>query len=868
MTNSETRSRKTNSTNCKDRLTIGMFLENVVPFHHAIWTGVADCSRELDINLLTFQGRALRDARNFRAQGNMLYELATAEQLDGLILGASIGNFIPRKDFEDFYDRYTSLPIVNIMNPSDTLPSISVDNEKGLQVLLKHLIETHGYRRIAFIKGPDENPSAQRRYQVYKDVLAEYDLPTDPALEISGRFSTEIAMQAMLDLLDRKIEFEAVVAANDLMAFGALNALLSRGIPVPDRVAVTGFDDLQESRYTIPPLTTVRQPLHELGYRAVELLAVRLRGEDIPRASTLPTQLIVRQTCGCQAQTVLQARVEEVESLVVSHRESSAWRAPSGNRHARMIRELADILTKISTETSESYDEASGVVDAFFTELTEGPSGGFLATLRQSIHNAILSRKDIALWQEALSALRRQLLPTVLGTSVAARAENLWQQARVLLADLLQQTHVRRHLEAERWADVLRELGQILINTFDVTQLISVLSENLPGLGIKSGYLCLYEHASHTQEERQIPEWSRIIMAYHDQTPHHLAISEQRFRTQQILPKNMFPDDGRYTLRILPLYFQDVQLGYAVFGAELKDALIYEVLRGEISSALQGALLVQRIQEHSHELAAAYEEIRILNDQLKEENVRMGAELDVARRLQMMILPASEELQHIEGLEIVGYMQPADEVGGDYYDVIQTDTNLHIAIGDVTGHGLESGVLMLMTQTAIRTLIEHGETDPVKFVNTLNRTIYKNAQRMRADKTLTFVLVNYDKGQLKIVGQHEELLVVRAGGHVERVDTINLGFPIGLEEEIAQWVASSTVTLESGDGIVLYTDGITEAENMHRQQYGLERLCAVISQNWEHSAEKIQQAVIDDVMRHVGQQKVYDDVTLVVLKQQ
>ncbi len=273
------------------------------------------------------------------------------------------------------------------------------------------------------------------------------------------------------------------------------------------------------------------------------------------------------------------------------------------------------------------------------------------------------------------------------------------------------------------------------------------------------------------------------------------------------------------------------------------------------------------LEQRSFDLAASYEEIQILNEQLNDENLRMGAELDVARRLQTMLLPPPEELRQIERLDIVGYMQPADEVGGDYYDVLQTDSHLHIGIGDVTGHGLESGVLMLMTQTAIRTLIEHGETDPVKFVTTLNRTIYKNAQRMRADKTLTFMLVNYADKQLKVVGQHEELLIVRAGGCVEHMDTIDLGFPIGLEEDIAQWVASSTVTLEPGDGCVLYTDGITEAENMHKELYGLERLCAVIRRHWHNSAEKIQQAVVDDLMQYIGEQKVYDDVTLVVLKQ-
>ncbi len=138
---------------------------------------------------------------------------------------------------------------------------------------------------------------------------------------------------------------------------------------------------------------------------------------------------------------------------------------------------------------------------------------------------------------------------------------------------------------------------------------------------------------------------------------------------------------------------------------------------------------------------------------------------------------------------------------------------------------------------------------------------------MGADRTLTFALIEYQGRQLKIVGQHEELLVVRKGGQIERVDTFDLGFPIGLEEEIAQWVAEAIVTLQLGEGIVLYTDGIIEAENMEKELYGIERLCNVISHHWDRSAEEIKQAVVDDVTRHIGDQKVYDDLTLVVLKQ-
>jgi sigma-B regulation protein RsbU (phosphoserine phosphatase) len=120
---------------------------------------------------------------------------------------------------------------------------------------------------------------------------------------------------------------------------------------------------------------------------------------------------------------------------------------------------------------------------------------------------------------------------------------------------------------------------------------------------------------------------------------------------------------------------------------------------------------------------------------------------------------------------------------------------------------------------------------------------------------------------VKLSGQHEEMIVVRQGGAVELVDTIDLGFPIGLTVEIAEFVDQTTVALQPGDGVVLYTDGITEAENTQGEQYSLERLCAVLSQNWALPAEVIKEAVVADVRQHIGTHHVYDDITLVVVKQ-
>jgi sigma-B regulation protein RsbU (phosphoserine phosphatase) len=295
-------------------------------------------------------------------------------------------------------------------------------------------------------------------------------------------------------------------------------------------------------------------------------------------------------------------------------------------------------------------------------------------------------------------------------------------------------------------------------------------------------------------------------------------------------------------------------------------AVVQENRQGKTKLRLANATLEERVSERTAALATANQEISALNHKLEAENQRLGMELEIARQIQQMILPRPEELQTITDLDIAGYMKPADEIGGDYYDILYVDGVVTIGIGDVTGHGLDSGILMMMTQTAVRTLQESGEADPVRFLDILNRTLYKNIKRMHTQKNLTLAILNYCEGKVSISGQHEEVLVVRSGKRIERIDTIDLGFPIGLSDQIAEFVDQIFVEINPGDGIVVYTDGITEAENPQRQRYGMERLCETIRRTWSQTSSEIEQAVIKDVEVFIETQKIFDDLTLVVLK--
>ncbi|TVU52209.1 MAG: HAMP domain-containing protein [Arthrospira sp. PLM2.Bin9] len=276
--------------------------------------------------------------------------------------------------------------------------------------------------------------------------------------------------------------------------------------------------------------------------------------------------------------------------------------------------------------------------------------------------------------------------------------------------------------------------------------------------------------------------------------------------------------------------------------------------------------LEQKVATRTEKLSEANQEIINLNQKLSDENLRMSAELVIMQKMQKMVLPTTEELAAIESLDIAAYMQPASEVGGDYYDILNNQSGIVFGIGDVTGHGLESGLLMVMTQVAVRTLVNLGSIYPAEFLNRLNQTICENIKRIKSDKNLTFSIVIYEDNKLIISGQHEEVIICRNQGIIERIDTIDLGLPIGLMDDISSFLNYTVVNVETGDTVILYTDGITEAMNPQGQLYGIERLCGVISHNWEQGAEAMKNAILEDLQEFIAEQNIFDDITLVIFK--
>jgi PAS domain S-box-containing protein len=584
------------------RPTIGFLAREVSEKVSAmVWRGATETARERDVNLISFLGGVLCNPHGFAAQANVLYDLVSAEQVDGLVIwSGGLDWYIDRQEMESFCRRYHPLPVVSGETAFEGIPSVLMNNYQGMREAIVHLIEVHGYRRIAFTRGPKGHVGAQERYRAYAETLAEYGLPLDPDLTTAPSlgFMLEDGAAMMNLLLDeRGANFEAVVGASDGLAFGAMMALQARKIQVPGDVAVIGFDDILPARAITPPLTTVRPLFYEAGRQAMELLLAWLRGEPVPEQVFVPTQLVIRQSCGCLDAAVVQAAAGPVTGTGEPFETALA---------ARREEILAEMVQSVEAPSLGNVPRwAEELLDAFSAELEADPPGVFLSALQQVLRQAAAAGGDVASWQGALSALRCYTLPYLVGDEEALiRADDLWHQARVLVGERAQGGQAYRSWQAEEQADVLREISQALATTPDVGEGTDVLARELPRLDIPSCYLALYENPQPYEYPQAAPPWSRLMLAYEEAGRIEVGAGGLRFPSRQLVPEGLLPQDRPYSMVVEPLYFREDQLGFVLFEVGPREGTIYDALRGQLSSALEAALLLQ-------ERKAAEEALRV-----------------------------------------------------------------------------------------------------------------------------------------------------------------------------------------------------------------------------------------------------------------
>ncbi len=256
--------------------------------------------------------------------------------------------------------------------------------------------------------------------------------------------------------------------------------------------------------------------------------------------------------------------------------------------------------------------------------------------------------------------------------------------------------------------------------------------------------------------------------------------------------------------------------------------------------------LEQRVAERTAELGRALD--------------ALWGEMKLARRIQEALVPSEPALA---GCDVAASMRPADEVGGDYYDVIRTKSHEWILIGDVSGHGVPAGLIMMMCQTAVRTAIERDpELMPDRLLVLVNSVLTQNIRQLGEDKYMTITALRRDAGnRIWFAGAHQDIFVYRADSdEVETLETSGLW--LGLREDAEGAFTTRELKLFARDLLVLHTDGVTEAvrEGAMFEPSGMRRALA-------QAKGKTARQVLDDLLRALDGFELKDDATLLVIRQ-
>ncbi len=453
-------------------------------------------------------------------------------------------------------------------------PSVVTDNADGMQQAVRHLVRVHSQQRVAFIGGPLGHNEADERLQAYRNALTEGGLEPAAELVAHGDFMRHSGARAMAEVLSRGVEPDAVVAANDEMAFGALETLRERGLAVPEDVALVGFDDVEEGRFTTPPLTSVRQPLEQQGREAVRLAVEMVDHGNNIESLTLPLDLVVRSSCGCGA---------EMSGLATGTQQlSGAFELAFQQRRPVILAEMSRAGQATLGRVSAGWRER--LLRALVDDLRGVTHGKFLTALQDEVSRSRSSGGRLGGWQRVLTVLRKEARACLLDDCrLAAFLEDTLHQARQMVGVEMQNQQAMRRMQVEHWMAALRVSSAELNSVARVDGLLTVLVDHLDRLGFGRAYLALHNDD---------PSTSRLVLGYDRELPLQDAAAAPVFSTQQLTPPDLRTNDDAMVWVTLPLRVGEQQFGWLLLDYGPGEAMVWETIREQTAVALRFCLLL------------------------------------------------------------------------------------------------------------------------------------------------------------------------------------------------------------------------------------------------------------------------------------
>ena len=561
------------------RLTIAVLIDNANFFEGCYEANLREAldakCRQDGHNLLLLYGGPLDAPGPTGAADNTIFRALLPGSFDGIIVVSSmLAAFCGRDPVARLLESYRPASLCSIGLALPGVPSLVLDNRGGMDAAVEHLIREHGVRRPVFLAGTPKNPEAQARFEAYKDVLARHAIPFDPALVACGYFMPKQGRSAMDDLLAAGVVFDGVVAANDNMAMGAIEALRKWGRRVPRDIPVTGFDDLPLAGLGSPPLTTVAQPFDLMANLAIETVVAQLAGQQVPDCVVLPSRLVCRRSCGCayeQHPRTTPVAAQNVEPAVHPNRLSDRQRdriEALGPKLSRALHAHPEDVALVSRRLIESLRIG-----------TEGQSRAFQRAVGDLLEDIGDDSEHHRLLQDAIGWLHDEL-----GDLSDIQLERAFYEGMNLVATSSTTTQMRQRLTLEDSYATLLTVSEQVSVAFDLSSLAETLIKGLPGAGVRTALLsCALD-----------PNATDLVPVVCLVDGHAVKMPEPSFPASRLLPPSALALERRRTFLVFPMAFESQLLGVAAF--DYADGVrSYAVFRNEITAVLKSIRLHQEL---------------------------------------------------------------------------------------------------------------------------------------------------------------------------------------------------------------------------------------------------------------------------------
>lgn len=570
---------------------------------------VMDTCQKAGVDLVIFEGGSLLDPHSYEYQRNNVYRYMNPATVDALVLlTGTLRNFSSEDAFNAFIANFSGVPIVSLSQVMPARPSVFASNRSGIDEALRHLIEAHGRRRIAFICGHENNPDAQERYTAYRDTLESCGIAFDPELVCQGDFISRSGARAVSTLLDeRKVRFDALIGANDNMALAAIHSLTERGIGVPADVSVIGFDDIIQSAYASPPLTTVRQPYRDLARKAIALAVESISGETVADCAEFPCELIIRSSCGCLPASL--KMYDRVAELIHSFPRDIDAKGLAG--YLETVRKLS----RPEGLTDEAMIEGSTFLHSLFSHVpeTDAEKRAFLASVQ-----VFASRPDndpgrLFFWEQALviAADIKRLVQEGDPFLLEGR-----EKARIILRETRMAYHNRRHFRLIEENEKIQRIVQLLLLTRELDDLYAVLPQIADALEIREFFLVIHDTVRTKRGDplTGVTHGRKLVVAISDgKAVPGLPV----FVDDSVIIPEPFSGSPTGHCRIVsPLYALEELYGYACFEPGSYSMDLYDSFVTELGSVIKRCALGTKQKWTESKLRAALKKLKETNQKL------------------------------------------------------------------------------------------------------------------------------------------------------------------------------------------------------------------------------------------------------------